>query len=665
MTGNMLVHIPRFYTIGKTMRARILVAMALFSLHASLMATAQNVSDFYKKNTVLNYSDGEKAPGIIPQPEGFDPDFHIYLCFGQSNMEGNAKIESQDRQNISPRFRMMSAVDMKNIGREKYKWYAAVPPLCREWTGLSPADYFGRTLVEHLPENIKVGVINVAVGGASIDLYDEDSTAVYISRQAEWFKNFCKEYDNEPLRRLMECARRAQKVGVIKGILLHQGCTDNGQQDWPNRVKLVYERMLNELHLRADDCPLLVGELMTKEDGGCCWQHNSIIDRIQQTIPTAYPVVSLGCPGKPDKLHFTAEGYRILGRRYADVMMAILNKDEQTGLKDAYKDYFKVGVSLNTRNFSDEEQKTILANYNSVTCENAMKPGELHPAEGVWKWKDADSIANWCRRNKIPMRGHCLVWHNQFAKWMMYDQSGKFVNKDVFYRRLREHIYTVVNRYKDIVYCWDVVNEAIADQQLPDDSPYRESDLYSLCGEEFIAKAFQYTREADPDALLFYNDYNAADRGKSQRIFDMVKKMKEAGVPIDGIGMQGHYNIYGPSMEEVSDAIEKYATLVKHIHITELDIRVNQEMGGQLQFSRQGTEITPDIQALHTQRYEELFKTFRKHKDVIDVVTFWNLSDRDSWLGTSNYPLLFDKNLQPKKAYYKVRDFNSQTTASE
>ena len=133
-------------------------------------------------------------------------------------------------------------------------------------------------------------------------------------------------------------------------------------------------------------------------------------------------------------------------------MMAILNKDEQTGLKDAYKDYFKVGVSLNTRNFSDEEQKTILANYNSVTCENAMKPGELHPAEGVWKWKDADSIANWCRRNKIPMRGHCLVWHNQFAKWMMYDQSGKFVNKDVFYRRLREHIYTVVNRYKDIVW---------------------------------------------------------------------------------------------------------------------------------------------------------------------------------------------------------------------
>ena len=309
------------------MKKIILLLTALFPLVAPIVTRAQDVSKFYEQNKTLNYSDGEKAPGIIPQPKKFDPDFHIYLCFGQSNMEGNAKIETQDRQNINPRFRMMAAVDMNGIGRKKYQWYAAVPPLCREWTGLTPADYFGRALVEQLPENIKVGVINVAVGGASIKLYDEDSTDVYISHQADWFKNFCKEYDNQPMRRLMECAKRAQKVGVIKGILLHQGCTDNGQKDWPERVKLVYNRMLKELNLKAEDCPLLVGELMTKEDGGCCYLHNSIIDRIQETIPTAYPVSSLGCPGRPDKLHFTAEGYRILGRRYADVMMSILNKD--------------------------------------------------------------------------------------------------------------------------------------------------------------------------------------------------------------------------------------------------------------------------------------------------------------------------------------------------
>ena len=334
------------------------------------------------------------------------------------------------------------------------------------------------------------------------------------------------------------------------------------------------------------------------------------------------------------------------------------------GLKDAYKDYFKVGVALNTRNFSEAEQKVILENYNSVTCENDMKPGELHPNEGEWRWEKADSIANWCRRNKIPMRGHCLVWHSQFANWMLRDKKGNFVKKEVFYERLRDHIHTVMNRYKDIVYCWDVVNEAMADQQRPAwgnrpaGSPYRESDLYKLCGDEFIAKAFEFAREADPKALLFYNDYNAFDKGKSQRIFVMVKKMKDAGVPIDGIGMQGHLNIFNPSMEDFGNAIDKYATLVKHIQITELDIRANEEMGGQLNFSRQGVEIKPWVKSLHTDQYVQLFKCLRKHKDVVDVVTFWNLSDRDSWVGTSNYPLLFDKDLNKKEAYNAVLNFD-------
>ena len=341
------------------------------------------------------------------------------------------------------------------------------------------------------------------------------------------------------------------------------------------------------------------------------------------------------------------------------------NNKSEIGLKDAYKDYFKVGVALNTRNFSEAEQQVTLANYNSVTCENAMKSGELHPKEGVWKWEGADSIANWCRRNNIPMRGHCLVWHSQFCDWMMYDKKGKFVKKEVFYQRLREHIHTVMNRYKDIVYCWDVVNEAMSDQNPrpawrghPAGTPYRESTLYKQYGDEFIAKAFEFAREADPNALLFYNDYNAFQKGKSQRIFDMVKKMKDAGVPIDGIGMQGHFSVFGPDMKEVDEAIEKYKTIVNHIHITELDIRANEEMGGQLNFSRQGVAIKPWVEALHINQYSQLFKVLRKHKDIVDVVTFWNLSDRDSWVGTSNYPLLFDKDLKKKKAYYVVRDFN-------
>ncbi len=337
---------------------------------------------------------------------------------------------------------------------------------------------------------------------------------------------------------------------------------------------------------------------------------------------------------------------------------------QHAGLKDAYKDYFKVGVALNVRNLTSDQEAIVMREYNSVTCENDMKPGELHPAEGVWKWEKADSIANFCRANGIKMRGHCLVWHSQFADWMMYDKKGKFVKKEIFYQRLRDHIHTVMNRYKDVIYCWDVVNEAMADNvrpawgNRPAGSPYRESNLYKLCGDEFIAKAFEFAREADPNALLFYNDYNECEPGKRDRIYNMVKKMKDAGVPIDGIGMQAHYNIYGPSMTDVAAAIEKYATIVDHIQLTELDIRANEEMGGQLQFSRKGLDIKPYVINQHEDQYAQLFKTLRKYKDKIDVVTFWNLSDKDSWVGTANYPLLFDKDLKPKRVYETVKNFD-------
>ncbi|MBP5344663.1 MAG: endo-1,4-beta-xylanase [Bacteroidales bacterium] len=341
-------------------------------------------------------------------------------------------------------------------------------------------------------------------------------------------------------------------------------------------------------------------------------------------------------------------------------------QEDNRTLKDAYKDYFTMGVAVNFRNMQNEaERELVKREFNSITAENAMKSGELHPSENEWKWEQADVIANFCRENKIPLRGHCLVWHSQFCDWMMYDKKGKPVKKEVFYQRLREHIHTVVNRYKDIVYAWDVVNEAMADnvrpmwgsQEAP--SPYRRSKLFEQYGDEFIAKAFEFAREADPNALLFYNDYNAADPGKCDRIYNMVKKMKDAGVPIDGIGMQGHYNIYGPSMEDVDKAITRYSELVKHIHITELDIRANEEMGGQLRFSREGMEIKPYVKTLHTNQFSQLFKVLRKHKDVIDNVTCWNVSDRDSWVGVNNYPLMFDKDLKRKQAYYAVRDFDA------
>lgn len=264
--------------------------------------------------------------GEIKQPEGFDPNFHIYLCFGQSNMEGNAAIEGKDRVGVDPRFMMMAAVDMPSSKRKKGEWYTAYPPLCRDYTGLTPADYFGREMVAHLPENIKVGVINVAVGGASIDLFDQDKCADYIKKEADWFKNYCSEYGNDPYKVLVTMAKKAQQNGVIKGILLHQGCTNNGQKDWPVRVKRIYVRLLHDLGLNEEETPLLIGELLSQEQGGICWGHNNVIAKTQPVIPNSYVVSSKDCPGASDGLHFTAEGYRMIGKRYAEKMLEILDK---------------------------------------------------------------------------------------------------------------------------------------------------------------------------------------------------------------------------------------------------------------------------------------------------------------------------------------------------
>lgn len=265
--------------------------------------------------------------GEIKQPEGFDPNFHIYLCFGQSNMEGNAAIEGKDRVGVDPRFMMMAAVDMPSSKRKKGEWYTAYPPLCRDYTGLTPADYFGRTMVENLPESIKVGVINVAVGGASIDLFDQDKCADYIKKEADWFKNYCSEYGNDPYKVLVTMAKKAQQNGVIKGILLHQGCTNNGQKDWPVRVKRIYVRLLHDLGLNEEETPLLIGELLSQEKGGVCWGHNSVIAKTHPVIPNSYVISSKDCPGASDGLHFTAEGYRMIGKRYAEKMLELLGPD--------------------------------------------------------------------------------------------------------------------------------------------------------------------------------------------------------------------------------------------------------------------------------------------------------------------------------------------------
>lgn len=253
-----------------------------------------------------------------------DPNFHIYLCFGQSNMEGFAKIESQDTVNVDSRFKVLSAVDCPDLKRKMGEWYTAVPPLCRCTTGLTPADYFGRTMIDVLPKNITVGVVNVAVGGCKIELFDKDKSKEYIATSPDWLKNTVKNYDNEPYERLLAMAKIAQKSGVIKGILLHQGESNTGDAQWPQKVKIVYDRLLKDLKLKAKDVPLMAGEVLGADQKGKCASMNAIIGTLPQTIPNSYVIPSVGCEGVEDGLHFTAAGYRMLGRRYASQMLKLM-----------------------------------------------------------------------------------------------------------------------------------------------------------------------------------------------------------------------------------------------------------------------------------------------------------------------------------------------------
>jgi len=249
-----------------------------------------------------------------------DPNFHIYLAFGQSNMEGNGQIESQDRT-VDKRFQMLSTVGGCN-NRQLGQWYDATPPLSNCNGKLSMVDYFGRNMVKNLPEQIKVGVVVVAVAGCDIQLFEKDNYRSY--NQPDWMRGIVQQYGGNPYGRLIDMAKKAQEVGVIKGILLHQGETNSGQQNWPNRVKGIYDNILKDLGLNANDVPLLAGELVQQSLGGSCGGHNSIIQKLPSVIPTAHVISSQGLNHVGDGLHFSSASYRTFGQRYADEMLKIL-----------------------------------------------------------------------------------------------------------------------------------------------------------------------------------------------------------------------------------------------------------------------------------------------------------------------------------------------------
>ena len=271
------------------------------------------------------------ATALLGAKADVDPNFYIYICFGQSNMEGNAQPESIDKNTstIDNRFRLLATCNFSSPSRKMGNWYKATPPLVSPNGGLGPTDYFGRMMCENLPQEVRIGVIPVAMGGSPIEMFDKDKYQQKMKDNPnEWWAILAKNhYGGNPYGRIIEMAKKAQEVGVIKGILLHQGCSNNGDPNWPNMVKKIYNDMLTDLGLGADSVPLFVGETLRQDQGGACYGHNTQVARMPNVVKGSRVISSEGCPGNgSDPWHFNALGYRIMGSRYAAEGLYTLGK---------------------------------------------------------------------------------------------------------------------------------------------------------------------------------------------------------------------------------------------------------------------------------------------------------------------------------------------------
>ncbi|HEX2532408.1 MAG TPA: endo-1,4-beta-xylanase [Chitinophagaceae bacterium] len=340
--------------------------------------------------------------------------------------------------------------------------------------------------------------------------------------------------------------------------------------------------------------------------------------------------------------------------------------DTGKGLKAYYRDYFSMGVAVSPGALKSDEATLVLQQFNSMTPENAMKMGPIHPEENRYHWKDADSIAAFARRHRLKLRGHTLVWHSQTPAWLFRDSSGTAVSREVLLQRMKDHITTVVRRYKGTVYAWDVVNEAVSDRP---DEYLRPSPFLKIIGEDYIEKAFQWAHEADPEALLFYNDYNEISPVKRAKMIRLVNGLRAKGIPIHGIGLQGHWAVNEPTEAQLEATLRDFAATGLKLQVTELDVSVYPKEHDARAARPEDAQaaFTPEKEKAQLEQYRMFFRLFRKYRAHITSVTFWNISDRSSWLdnfpvrGRKDYPLLFDKNLKPKKAFWEVARFEESS----
>lgn len=344
-------------------------------------------------------------------------------------------------------------------------------------------------------------------------------------------------------------------------------------------------------------------------------------------------------------------------------------------LKEAFEGKFLIGTALNANHYYGRDTlgiKLIRQHFNSIVAENCMKSMYLQPAEGVFFFDEADQFIRFGEENNMHIVGHTLIWHSQAPDWFFTDEKGEDVSREVMIERMRNHIHTVVGRYKGRVDGWDVVNEAILD-----DGSWRNTKFYEIIGEDYIKLAFQFAHEADPDAELHYNDYAMSQEGKRNSVVKMVKKLQEEGVKIDGIGMQGHMGMDYPDINEFEKSIQAFAALGVKVMITEMDItllpfpagetaEVSLTAAYQEQMNPYADGLPEEMEAAFNKRYTDFFRLFLKHQDKISRVTLWGLTDNDSWRndwpipGRTDYPLLFDRNYQPKPVVAQLIDLTKE-----
>lgn len=342
-----------------------------------------------------------------------------------------------------------------------------------------------------------------------------------------------------------------------------------------------------------------------------------------------------------------------------------------TGLKEAYKNDFLIGAALSASIISKQDPKLtalITKDFNSITAENCQKWGEVRNEDGSWKWQDSDAFVNFGTQHNMHIVGHTLGWHSQIPESVFKNKDGSYISKEALAKKQQEHITTLVDRYKGKIAAWDVVNEAVGD-----DNNMRTSHWYNIMGDDFLVNAFNLAHEVDPKAHLMYNDYNNEQAGKRGATIEMLKRLQKRKTPIHGLGMQAHVGLES-DMKNFEDSILAYSELGLRIHLTELDIDVLPsvwnlpvaEISTRFEYKPERDPyingLPKEIDEKLAKAYETLFKILIKHKDKVDRVTFWGVSDDASWLngfpipGRTNYPLLFDRQQQPKSAYFRLLD---------